>query len=75
MIWISTTILDLKKLKIKRDCQQIYHVGYTRYHSNTEVEQHWTWIILGWDSLWGISGSADPHPHPMQTEHSLIRFS
>ncbi len=30
--------------------QRIYHVGYTSSHSNTEVKQTWTLIILGWDS-------------------------
>ncbi len=40
------------------DCQRIYHVGYTSSHLNTEVNQHWAWIILGWETLQGISGSA-----------------
>jgi hypothetical protein len=36
------------------DCQQIYHVGYTSSHSNTEVKQHLAWILLGWETLQGI---------------------
>jgi hypothetical protein len=37
--------------------QEIYHVGYSSSFSDTDVKQHWAWIILGWDSLQGISGS------------------
>jgi hypothetical protein len=59
-------------------CQRIYHVGYTSYHSITEVKQHWAWIIHGWETLQGISGSAGtypPYPPPLQTEYSLFRLS
>jgi hypothetical protein len=38
--------------------QQSSHVGYTSSHSNTEVKQHWTCIVLGWETLQIISGSA-----------------
>jgi len=31
-----------------------YHVGYTSSHSNTEVKQHWAWLLLGWETLQGI---------------------
>ncbi len=37
-----------------------YHVGYTSSHSNTEVKQHWAWIILGWETLQGISWHISP---------------
>jgi hypothetical protein len=30
--------------------QQIYHVGYTLSHSNTEVKQPWAKIVLGWET-------------------------
>ncbi len=29
---------------------------------NTEVKQHWVWIILGWETLQEISVSAAPPP-------------
>ncbi len=41
-----------------------YHVGYTSSHSYTEVKQHWAWIILGWETLQGIPGSAGTYPPP-----------
>ncbi len=41
-----------------------YHVGYTSSHSNTEVKQHWAWILLGWETLQGIPGSAGTYPPP-----------
>jgi hypothetical protein len=41
---------------------QIYHVGYPCSHLNTEVKQHWAWIMLGWDTFKGISGSAGTLP-------------
>ncbi len=44
--------------------QRIYHVGYTSSHMNTEVKQHWAWILLGWETLQGIPGSAGTYPHP-----------
>ncbi len=34
------------------------------YHSNTEVKQHWAWILLGWEILQGIPGSAGTYPPP-----------
>jgi hypothetical protein len=43
-------------------CQRIYHVGHTSSHSNTEVKQHWAWILLGWETLQGIPGSAGIYP-------------
>ncbi len=55
-----------------------YHVGYTSSHSNTEVKQHWAWILLGWETLQGIPGSAGtypPPPLPLRTEYSLFRLS
>jgi hypothetical protein len=33
----------------------LYNTGS---HSNTEVKQHKAWIVLGWETLQGISGSA-----------------
>jgi len=30
--------------------------GYTSSHFNTKVKQHWARIILGWETLQGISG-------------------
>ena len=57
-------------------CQWIYHVGYTSSHTNTEVKQHWAWILLGWETLQGIPGSAGAYPPPpLQTEYSLFRLS
>ncbi len=53
-----------------------YHVGNTSSHSNTEVKQHWAWILLGWETLQGIPGSAGtypPPPLPQRTE--LFRLS
>jgi hypothetical protein len=38
-------------------CHRNYHVGYTRSHLNTEVKQHWVWIVLGWETLQGNSDS------------------
>jgi hypothetical protein len=38
--------------------QQIYLVGYTSSHLNSEVKQHWGRIILGRETLQGIPGSA-----------------
>jgi hypothetical protein len=38
--------------------QQIYHVGYTSSHLNTEVKQQ----LLGWETLQGIPGSAGAYP-------------
>ncbi len=57
--------------------QRIYHVGCTSSHLNTEVKQHWAWILLGWETLQGIPGSAGayPPPLPLQTEYSLFRLS
>ena len=43
---------------VKNYRQRSYHVGYTSSHLNTEVKQHWAWIVLGWETLQGISGSA-----------------
>ncbi len=57
---------------------EFYHVGYTSSHSKTEVKQHWAWILLGWETLQGIPGSAGtfpPPPCPLQTEYSLFRLS
>ncbi len=48
----------------KINSQQIYHVDYTSSHSSTEVKQHWALIILGWETLLGISGSAGTYPLP-----------
>ncbi len=58
-------------------CQRINHVGYTSSHLNTEVKQHWAWILLGWETLQGISGSAGtyPPPPPLWIEYSLFRLS
>ncbi len=57
-------------------CQRIYHVGHTSSHSNTEVKQHWAWILLGWETLQGIPGSAGTYPpSPLRTEYSLFRLS
>ncbi len=58
--------------------QRIYHVVYTSSHSNTEVKQHWAWILIGWETLQGIPGSAGPYPptpYPLRTEYSLFRLS
>ncbi len=55
-----------------------YYVGYTSSHSNTEVKQNWAWILLGWETLQGIPGSAGtypPPPSPLRTEYSLFRLS
>ncbi len=48
-----------------------------QFHSNTEGKQHWAWIILGWETLQGISGSAGTYlpPPPLQIEYSLFRLS
>jgi hypothetical protein len=43
-------------------CQRIYHVGYTSSHSITEVKQHWAWLLLRWENLQGIPGSAGTYP-------------
>ncbi len=57
-------------------CHQIYHVGYTSSHSNTEVKQHWAWIILGWETPPGnFRFCWRPSPLPLQTEYSLFRLS
>ncbi len=49
----------------KNVCNQwIFHVGYTGSHLNNEVKQHRAWIILGWETLQGISGSAGTTPPP-----------
>jgi hypothetical protein len=36
----------------------IFHVGCTSSNLNTEVKQDWAVIILGWETLHGISGFA-----------------
>jgi hypothetical protein len=28
------------------------------FHMITKVKQHWAWIVLGWETLQGISGSS-----------------
>ena len=28
------------------------HVGNTSSHLNTEVNQHWAWLVLGWETAW-----------------------
>ncbi len=58
--------MEHRDLKNVNNClrQQIYHVGHTSSHLNTEVKQHWAWIILGWETLQGISGSAGTYPPP-----------
>jgi hypothetical protein len=64
--------------KVKVLSADFYHVGYTSSHTNTEVKQHWAWILLGWETLQEIPGSAgtDPlPPSPLQTEYSLFRLS
>jgi hypothetical protein len=38
--------------------QWIFPVLYTISHLNTEVNQHWAWLVLEWETLQGISGSA-----------------
>ena len=29
-------------------------VGNTSSYSNTEVKQHWAWIVLGWETAWEL---------------------
>ncbi len=60
----------LSSLQNKRHCHQIYHVGYTSSYSNTLVKQHWAWIILGWETPQGFSGSAAPPPSPADRAQS-----
>jgi hypothetical protein len=40
---------NLVEVYDSQECQRIYHVKYTSSHTNTEVKQHWAWIILGWE--------------------------
>ena len=28
------------------------HVGNNSSHLSTEVNQHWAWIVLGWETAW-----------------------
>jgi hypothetical protein len=68
LFWASAwDPLNQKKTKTFHDIkshQWIYHVGYTSSHTNTEVKQHWAWIILGWETLQRISGSAGTYLLP-----------
>jgi hypothetical protein len=54
--------------------QRIYHVQYTSSHSNTEVKQHWAWIILGCETLKGISSSAGTYPPPLPPADRVQSF-
>ncbi len=38
--------------------QPVYHVGYTSSHSNIKVQQNRASLVLGWETIQGISGSA-----------------
>ena len=31
-----------------------WYVGNTRSHLNTEVKQHWAWIVLEWETAWEL---------------------
>jgi hypothetical protein len=44
---------------LKQNKLSCYHVGYTNSHSNTEVKQHWAWIIFEWETLQEFPGSPD----------------
>ncbi len=43
--------------KIRKLWPQIFYSTGPSFHSNTEVKQNWAWIILGCETLQGISGS------------------
>ena len=34
--------------------KQPCHVGNTCSHLNNQVKQHWTWIVLGWETGWEL---------------------
>ncbi len=48
----------LVSLNVTTTKKTILHVGYTSFHSNFEVKQHWAYIVLGQETLQRISGSA-----------------
>ena len=51
--WLILTLFHARKdleILASRPC----HVGNTISRSNTEVKQHWAWIVLGWVTAWEL---------------------
>jgi len=47
---------------------------YTSSRLNTEVKQHWAWIILGWVTLQGMSGGGSLSTACIGSLSSLRRY-